>query len=731
MTGADITSRYGAGGYFALFITPPGGASIDVTFFRGAPTDIGTLTFADPFGPTTAQFTFPSITQKERAGTGDMKWLVPNSDVDVLYFDLNTGEYADWAWEGYIISEDITEEGRAITCKGAFFQLDNFLAAPQYPQQPIPYELLIQDAFDPAGNPSLRTRALTTTFPEGWTEVVPRFNKDTPWYLKPWGVAAGQRWTGITSRSTGSWEPKLTGFVQTLLSVMFTADGGQWTIRHKRGRQPTLLVRKALRYPTDDTYVVDVGAHGVKISASRDFSQSVNVVYAQGQDLAGTQFSGQQVANDGSTTFYEPFAALPTVYPATDTNARLIPHMMRKESLLQLPQGVDAIAARDIAATQVRKHVDPGFTGSIELQVDPMRRGVASTRFLIRAGDTILARGLMGTDVLFHVSQATINAKDGSVSLTVDSKFRDTLTVSEVMARTRDALDPVRQLQAGRFSVTVQDMVKPWSYSEGSGVIPSGGTADATPLFTKYMGSDARFPWTDYTTKFPPRDYPEFYVRVPARRDNADKNWALVNRDDGVYGIPVKMSQAGSIRLTQIAAYDKLGNVKPVSFHVGIYGSKGISIVSMPAIPQAWLDSPTDPEAKRARDLGYLAGQRYPFFKDAFERFKGSGELQSEPVYLLADGANQIMAWGNYYERAGYSPGLMSISGRESWTGQLVDETTWSYDTTNTTDFDPYSAENTANMTNSGMLYVMIYCDDQDEDVYFLGRLWRAEAAGK
>lgn len=732
MTGVDISARYGVGGFFAVFVTPPQGAAIDVTFFRGAPTQIGTLSWADPFGPSSAQLTFPSVTQRERAGTGDMKWMVPNSDVSILYFDLNTGAYADWAWEGYITSEDIRADGRALTVKGAFYQLDNFLATPQYPQQPMPYELLIKEAFDPAGSPSLRTRALTTVFPKDWTEVVPKYDANVPWYMKPWGVTAGQKWTGITSRSTGSWEPKLTGFVQTLLSVMFTPDGGQWTIAHKKGRQPVLKVREALRYPTPQTYEVEVGIHGVEINVSRDFSQSVNVVYAQGQDLAGTQFSGQQVANDGSSTFYEPFAAIPTVYPSTDTNARLNVHMMRKESMLQLPQGVDAIAARDIAGTQIRKHVDPGFTGSITLKTDPMRQGESVTRLLMRAGDSILVKGLVGTDVLFHISEASIDVQGGSVSLTVDSKFRDALTVDEVRARTRDALDPVRQLQAGRFSVTVQDMVKPWSYTEGSGVIPSGGAADATTLFTKYMAQDARFPWENYTTKYPPKDFPEFYIKIPKRRPNANQNWGLMNREDRALGIPVKMSQSGAIRLTQIAAYDKNGKVKPVSFHVGIYGNKGVHFGDMPSIPAAWLNSQTDPEAKRARAIGYQAGQHFPFFKDAFEQQKGSGETQDQPNYLLAGNANQVIAWGNYYEKAGYSPGLMSISGRDNPTGMLIDESTWSFDTTNTTDFDPYSAAQTAKNASAGMLYAMIFCDDNDnEDVFFLGRLWKAEASGK
>ena len=51
--------------------------------------------------------------------------------------------------------------------------------------------------------------------------------------------------------------------------------------------------------------------------------------------------------------------------------------------------------------------------------------------------------------------------------------------------------------------------------------------------------------------------------------------------------IPIRMSQAGSIRLTQIAAYDKHGEVMPVKFHVSVYTNNGMAVELDAGLPGA------------------------------------------------------------------------------------------------------------------------------------------------
>lgn len=714
-----VTQLNDDGGYYRIFVRPPGGKYVDVTKFRDKPTQINSISYADPFGDATAELSFPQITSFDRPGYGDLSWLVPWADVDIIYYDTD-GTPTDYVWEGFMVSEEVGES-YAVQCKGALYQLDNFLAAPFFPQYPIPYEILIREAFNPTKRPSLRTAPLVTQFPANWTLKVPTFNEPGYlWFLRPFGVSPGQTWTGLTTRATGSWEPYLTGHVQSLLSVMFTDDGGQWTVMKNRGRVPVLKVRSPIRAAVDTTLTVYNGAPGVKMSISRDFTQSANVIYASGKDLAGSEFSGQEVTADGQTTYYEPFGALPTVYPATANNPRLLSYVARKEARIQYPQGVDERAARDATLTQLRKYADPGFTGNITLTSDPFLGDNPFSRFLVRAGMTIEVMNVRETNLLFHISQVSISVQDGTVNLTVDTKFRDQLSIAEVRARTRDALDPVNLLQAGKFSVTVQDQIKPWSYANGSGVLPSGGKSDATEFFTKKLPPNAKFPWTEYTTKYPPKNpaYAKYYIKIPAKNANATKNWSAETYDStgvGVAAIPMKLSQAGTIRLSQIAAYDKDGHVLPVRFHIGIYGNSGISAKDMPMIP-----SPAP------SGVPYPASQRYPFFPGAFDQIKPDGTLQDNPGVLLPAGADQIIAWGTYYEGAGYSPGSQGALSPK--TGLMVDESPWSYDTSNVPGFDKYSTKNTQANKTAGLVYVMIYCDDQGtQPVYFLGRFFRQE----
>ena len=716
MSNPSAVTHNSEGGHFRIFARPPGMQMRDITFFRGAPTQITQMTTTDPFGDATASLEFPSITALDRTGAGDLDWLVPWTDIDIVFYDED-GIPTNWVWEGMFVSEELGES-YSIALKGALYQADNFLAAPWYPQYPIPYELLIKSALDPAKLTSLRTAPLTIQFPDDWQTVVPSFRQPNYlWFLRPWGVTPGQKWTGLTTRNTGGWEPMLTGYVQSLLGVMYTEDG-QWTIVKETGRKPILKVRPALRYPTEETLVVQYGVPGVKISVTRDFTQSTNVVYGQGSDLNGTEFSGQQVSSDGQRTYYDPFASMPQVYPSGSSNPRFNSNLVRKEARLQLPQGIDEISGRDIAAGHLRRFADPGYIGSAELKTDPMQGGRPFNRQLVRAGMTLLVQGLRGSDILFHITETTVNPKTGDCSLTLDTKFRDALTVAEVKARTRDALDPVRLIRVGQFSTTVQDSIKPWSYAQGSGVVPSGGGYDATELFTKLMPPMERFPWTDTVKKYPPKKYPGYYIKIGPKNANATKNWSGITRNGiAAAAIPVKMSQSGTIRLTQFAAYDADGNVLPVRFHVSFYGNSGVSVLDMPMIP-------TIAEGHG----GYPASQRYPFFKGAFERMKDDGTEQNNPGQLLPLGADLIVGWGNFYEPAGYSPGRAALSSPK--TGLMSSETPWPFDTSNVPGFDKYSATNTQKNPTAGVIYVMVYCDDQlTQPVYFLGRLYRQEAA--
>ena len=210
-------------------------------------------------------------------------------------------------------------------------------------------------------------------------------------------------------------------------------------------------------------------------------------------------------------------------------------------------------------------------------------------------------------------------------------------------------------------------------------------------LFTQYASGNDLFPWTDLTTKYPPKSYPQFYIAIPAADANYSNNWSKTK--DG-YGVPVLFAEQGTIRLIQVAAYDEDGNVMPIKFHLSIYTASGINPSSMPMVPGSgspgYLDS-----------LAGHVGQNYPFFPGAFESVDPDGAPKG-PGDLTGKQDSLVTGWGNYYQGAGYhARACRPRSG--SPTGLLVDESTWAFDTTNDPNFQQRPDENFQQDANSGL----------------------------
>jgi hypothetical protein len=375
-----------------------------------------------------------------------------------------------------------------------------------------------------------------------------------------------------------------------------------------------------------------------------------------------------------------------------------------------------------VAQAQFKRFEDPGYTGEIVLKTDPkLLDGTPIPRFMIRAGQSLVVQGFRGVDLVMHITATEWSMDSGEMRMIVDSKYRDALTVQEVRERTRDALAAIRLISPGSFNTRTEDMLLPWSYSEGSGVLPQG----ATELFFNKAKVDEGFPWQSLTLQYPPKDYPEYYVKIknPDRLTNADGNWVSWNGSVEDGAVPVRFAQQGTIRLTQIAAYDKNGNVLPVRFHVSIYNNSGTTVNDMPRYPGGG----TKILAPAGAD--FTGGQNNPFFKDAFEEILSSGAKQSDGGYTYHESVGFQMGWGNYYEPAGHSPGLASRGAPK--TGMLTDEQQWRFDTTQDPNFDSQDPNMRPQKDGVGNLYVMIYCDDRTASytgpVYFMGRFFRQE----
>lgn len=676
---------------------------------------VESLGTADPFGPTTASLRFPSITALDRLGAGDIFWCRPDVDVDICWVDAVTDEVT-YRWEGYIASFEISvsdgESQLSATCRGAMFQLDNYLAKPEYVYQPIPYEVAIQRTF--AQMSDSRMSGLTVEWPDWWRR---KFSlsafSSKPLYLRPVGVEDGANWSEYLTRSTGSFDSALTGYIQGLLANMYT-EYGQFTLWLDEGRTPVLRHRERLVTPRPDTLVLDILQPGVEMNFTRDFTQQLNVVYGQGKAINGSTFSGMKVSADGTRITYEPFAYRREVHPI-DQNDWWDRNVMRKEVNLSFYEGVNEAEASQISKGHLQRFSDPGFTGSLTLKSDAWTELGFVPFYLITAGRSVLIKGLSGRDVLFHITEANITEQ--GAELTIDSKYRDQLTVQEVQMRTRDSLAPIRLLTVGQFRPNIPDMLFPWSYADGSGYGPKG----AVNLFDG-MPSSVTFPWTEWTTQRPPKDpqWASCYVNVGPASDNADENWANSRTSlDNFAAIPIRMSQAGEAALVQVAAYDANGNILQVPFHVSFYKTNGTSYTSMPMLSMN--DEKDYPP--------YKAGQHYPFFKNAWEEFDADGKKVNPETVQQVPTAQILVGYGNFYEKAGYWPSTNTLPGAKP-TGLFSDQSGFTWDLTDAVyGIDPQrsAAENLAD-PNRADIQMMIYCDAQaTQDVYFLCRIYRKE----
>lgn len=159
------------------------------------------------------------------------------------------------------------------------------------------------------------------------------------------------------------------------------------------------------------------------------------------------------------------------------------------------------------ASQRVSRLMEPSWTGTITLGTCPWE----GARWLIKPGQNITLHGWRGADVFLHIADVTQNRAQGTVTLTVDSAFRDALTVHEVRARNAESkADPGRRPGAiGRTrSTSAPDMVTPFDGESPAGILPEltlrGGKWSVWPLALDKVGTLARVVAQTYdpVTKF-------------------------------------------------------------------------------------------------------------------------------------------------------------------------------------------------------------------------------------
>lgn len=154
----------------------------DVTFYRGYPTQIGSLEASDPFGDVIADLEFPGITGFDSLGPGGtVPWLKTYMNVDIYFLPCTVDSWTSFhglpeqqlvnpvtnstylylheydqdgnriapLWEGFFYAITPGPTSVSVRCKGALHQVDEYYAKPLTPLRPKPVEEMIARYFDP------------------------------------------------------------------------------------------------------------------------------------------------------------------------------------------------------------------------------------------------------------------------------------------------------------------------------------------------------------------------------------------------------------------------------------------------------------------------------------------------------------------------------------------------------------------------------------------------------
>jgi len=766
----------------------------DVTFFRDIPVQILSLDYADPFGPTTATLSFPQITGFDSKAS--IPWLKPFTNVDVYYLPctatswhagestvlnpldnssrLYVHEYDQTGtrilpiWEGFINNIDPTPTDTQIGCQGALYQLDHFYSKPLNPLRPKRVEELIARYFDPARR-GIWTKPLivdrdrfTRTYTQwdhdrlyaqGGARFTPTSSDNDIWLIPLTGSDDHEMhkftpWTTWLTRSTGTWDKALTGYIQSQLATMYAmpdsalrtgepssgtdiTNGDQWTITCDPGRQPRLYLRRQSDPPT---LVASYGGLGVDARLTEDGGLSYNVVFAQGTGPDGISWNGMLPLGDAAYLTWEPVWPLPaddSLYVGWERNNNLLENydgyaayrdrsegnQVIERYIADFPSGIGPDEGLQIARMWAERDAEPGWSGSITLSVDlKTPEGGVVSKWDIQPGDVLHLAGFQGElNVVqginkFHVSQVTKSPQDGTVTLTVDTKYRDLLTIEHAIASGKDTLSVVRANRTGQMMNQIQDIAAPWSANHGAGVMP-------TSSHKSWIKSEV-FPYTDFTTtvgnrpkdlfRRPFRDDGQGFshseswastnprkrvvkmIETPRKADQPDKVLSLQNTlngsdlSKGLYVpvqagaadktrrwafFPLLLASAGSIYRTEFACYDKNGALAPVEYSVTMY-SADVDQSSMP------MDLYNDPE-----------GTFSALWDGAFEKVRRSGQPwpETEAAWHWGNDTQQI-GWGTFDRPCGYSPGTKDFA-NVAPTGMMVDGATWEFSMNDNTDW--------------------------------------------
>lgn len=509
----------------------------DVTYFRDAPVTFGEWTSSQPEGDESASIDFPQLTPVDEAGVGELAWLKHDAPVEIVIVTPegvrlqqfsghlvsdNTGSSdsaisSGWHVEGTLaqgayvghrvpsvlaptdIGTLIAKDYNSVVSRryAAFKKVTTGIKSTQrgsdsdsvndYAQallgtawtsdarqwtikrtsKPRAYAIGLKDRTTPHWTVTFGAPGIATDLTRDSTEVVNAiYGRGVGTNGYSW---AGWCFPGLRKDDAPAYPYASPG---TVISIGDT-DAGTLT-----GRGITDWQERArelgYRISTD----------GVYSSSDAETCREIQERYGLLIDgIVGPQtwaatFAVGSNAGSLSGAYRRPLAISSSVDPHLYTadgdvkgiNPNYLRSVIRRERWIDYGPGVTKAQATADARRELARDSVPGWTGTITLTTDPHE----GDKWQMFEGQNVRVLGWRGATLMVHIVSVSKNLREGTVTLTVDSKARDAMTLSAIMVRDRDSkVDPSRRPgNVNRRSRQAHDTVVEFDGESGAGVIP-------------------------------------------------------------------------------------------------------------------------------------------------------------------------------------------------------------------------------------------------------------------
>lgn len=494
----------------------------DVSHYRDKRTRVLSYASNDPFGDADASLSFPQITEFDDLTT--VPWWRKGAEVTIRRRHPDGTKTI--VWEGILASE---EPSRTAHCLGLLYQLDLYIQPRLFRDDPVDVGFRIAHAINHRakhhGFRGAYCVNVETTFNTRETgvgdQLLTSFIQNI---LAVTQTAEGKQWTlalehphkpvvklrrypddGIdwtVDNGAPGVTPSLSRDYTTEVNVEY-GQGSDADCYWENRKFPNLHSDTAPLYPLTlpavfnpgdgqtgfDAFADELRDNGYDMDSGNTYSTADVDTVEDFQDDAGILVDGivgpqtwaaafQPGSHQGDLhgVWVKPLAEDKTVEPflfnaqgaIVGDNPRWDNTKLRIEKMTLFGDRVPKHYGRAAAKQMLARDKTPGHVGTITLTSDPAE----GSRRDIQAGQNIKLRRYHGENLDFHIARAEWDESAQSMTLTVDTKARDLMTVASVHQRHRDIADPVGHPKTGwRTGLQVSDRVQ-WACEDGAGKIP-------------------------------------------------------------------------------------------------------------------------------------------------------------------------------------------------------------------------------------------------------------------